>query len=130
MIIPTIASLQQVPKPDRKYTRAVRKPIPTELKDEKYNERRKLNTLAARRSRDKRKQLVEELAIHTRRLQEEEVCLEEEQRVKIQRVRDLCILCGEEPDEMLRKVHMWADYAVNLQSVRNDRWTCSPSVTV
>ncbi|PVD27699.1 hypothetical protein C0Q70_12870 [Pomacea canaliculata] len=130
LIIPTIASLQQMPKPDRKYTRAVRKPIPSELKDEKYNERRKLNTLAARRSRDKRKQRVEELAIHTRRLQEEEVSLEEEQRVKIQRVRDLCILCGEEPDEMLRKVHMWADYAVNLQSVKNDSWTRSPSVTV
>ncbi|XP_025084682.1 cell death specification protein 2-like [Pomacea canaliculata] len=102
---PTLAnaSLKQVSKPDVKHTRAASKPIPTEMKDAKYNERRKLNNLAAKWSRDLCKQRMEEQVICTRNLQEEQISLDEEERVQTQRVRDLCILLYEDPEDIFRK---------------------------
>ncbi|XP_025078762.1 hepatic leukemia factor-like [Pomacea canaliculata] len=106
------ASLQQVSK----HTRAVSKPIPTEAKDAKYYERRKLNNLAAKRSRDLRKQRMEGLLISTCKLQKEQASLDDEERAKTQTVRDLCILLNEDPEDMFRKALAWAENAVKQQS--------------
>ena len=55
--------------------RSEKKPIPEDLKDNKYFERRKRNNLAAKKSRDARKSREDEIAIRASFLEKENAIL-------------------------------------------------------
>nr|XP_053633093.1 transcription factor ces-2-like [Cherax quadricarinatus] len=64
--------------------RGEKKPIPETLKDDKYYERRKRNNLAAKKSRDARKQREDQVAIRASILEKENAIL----RAQVATLRD------------------------------------------
>lgn len=59
----------------RRHNRTEKKPIPAELKDEKYYERRKKNNVAAKKSRDTRKRREDDIAMRCAMLEQQNTVL-------------------------------------------------------